>query len=237
MTNSSSETSLSCNYGVKRIIPLADGDHVFTVNNDRTLRMLSLRTQRLIEHIESSSHAIQDIAIVSGEHMLVININSTLCKWSISNCCMLEMVEFRRSLESITDIGHRRMLDTRFSNFAWEYQLDVANPVMPHTYQLESSYIHNSQIAAWGNRFAVLLNNRVPIQIWNLLTMRRIGKVNVCDEYINCVSLNDHFLVTGSRDNSIHAYSMHSLQLLRCITSHRAEITGVQLVFHDKVVS
>lgn len=198
--------------------------------------MLSVHTRALVKHIESSSHEIHDIALVSGEHALVICTNSTLCKWNISNCCLLAMVEFRRSPESSTNVGHRRLLAYGPLNCIWEYQWDTANPVT-HTHRLESSYIHNSQIAAWGNRFVVLPNNQAPIQIWNLLTMRHIGKVNICDEHINCVSLNDCFLATGSREHSIRVYSMHGLHPLRCITSHRAEITGVQLAFHDKVVS
>lgn len=220
MTNSSSETSFSFNDGVKRIVPLSDGDRLFTMDNDRTFRMLSVHTRALVKHIESSSHEIHDIALISGEHVLVICTNSTLCKWNISNCCLLAMVEFRRSPESSTNVGHRRLLAYGPLNCIWEYQWDTANPVT-HTHRLESSYIHNSQIAAWGNRFVVLPNNQAPIQIWNLLTMRHIGKVNICDEHINCVSLNDCFLATGSREHSIRVYSMHTVACTLYAASRR----------------
>lgn len=235
MTNPSRTSSLS-NENARRIILLPDRVHLVAVTNDRTIKVLSIHTRTALKEFKCSLHGIHDVAKVNDAHALVIGVDGTLGKWNILNRRLLELVEFRRFPGSSTNIGHRRLVSIRSSGGRWEYQWDGAGSTR-RTFPLGPQHIQDSQIAAWGDNFAISFGNLTPIQVWSVLTMRCVGRIDVGNDLVSCVSLNNYFVVTGSRQGSISIYSVRYLRLLCRIRSNRGKITGVHLTSNNDLIS
>lgn len=232
---------------VTQLCALPSRERMITACADGRLRMYSTVTGELLETMVGHSRSVFALCALDGDIVVSGGDDHTLRVWdtSVANCIFSSAL--RGFVKSVAALAPGRFVagvgfDLVFFEYTrreiWGWNGNTQTVRVRENDRLRNAHIgFIYDIAVHGRRFVTASYDKTAT-VWEHGSHEPVTRLSGHSRCVNCVALNDRYIVTGASDHTLRIYSARSFNCILVLdTVHTSNIYAVVAVDDNNIVS